>query len=175
VDRDAWEFQIHGWVFETERRGMTLAVFRKALGIDKDELTPGEKTTFAERARSFLADNERGKRVLIRLCGKEYTLGPTRPDGHLSVQLKVATQAIENSLPSEGDKTRIMFRTVADDSNGRVFSGEVHVLEPTGISVISDIDDTIKVSHVTDRKALLRNTFLKPFQPVEGMAEVYRT
>src|SRR2546426_10381894 len=77
---------------------MTLAVFRKALGIDKDELTPGEKTTFAERARSFLADNERGKRVLIRLCGKEYTLGPTRPDGHLSVQLKVANQAIENSL-----------------------------------------------------------------------------
>ena len=40
--------------------------------------------------------------------------------------------------------------------------------------MISDIDDTIKVSEVADRKALLRNTFLKPFEAVDGMAAVYR-
>jgi phosphatidate phosphatase APP1 len=43
-----------------------------------------------------------------------------------------------------------------------------------GLSVISDIDDTIKISHVTDKKRLLEHTFLKPFEAVAGMAAVYR-
>jgi phosphatidate phosphatase APP1 len=41
------------------------------------------------------------------------------------------------------------------------------------VSVISDIDDTIKISEVRNREALLRNTFLGPFRPVPGMAEIY--
>jgi phosphatidate phosphatase APP1 len=41
------------------------------------------------------------------------------------------------------------------------------------VSVLSDLDDTIKISEVRDREALLRNTFLKPFRPVPGMAEIY--
>ena len=43
-----------------------------------------------------------------------------------------------------------------------------------GISVISDIDDTVKISNVTHKKALLRNTFLKEFQPVPGMSNLYQ-
>jgi phosphatidate phosphatase APP1 len=37
--------------------------------------------------------------------------------------------------------------------------------------VISDIDDTIKITQVRDRRATLRNTFLRPFEPAPGMAE----
>ncbi|MFM8471099.1 MAG: phosphatidate phosphatase App1 family protein, partial [Limisphaerales bacterium] len=48
------------------------------------------------------------------------------------------------------------------------------LLADTGLSVISDVDDTIKVSHVRDRRALLRKTFYEPFQAVDGMAAVYR-
>jgi phosphatidate phosphatase APP1 len=39
--------------------------------------------------------------------------------------------------------------------------------------VISDIDDTIKVSNVNDKKALLQNTFVRPYEAVEGMAALY--
>ncbi|HKF67791.1 MAG TPA: App1 family protein, partial [Vicinamibacterales bacterium] len=35
-------------------------------------------------------------------------------------------------------------------------------------------DDTIRISHVRDRAALLRGTFVEPFRAVEGMADVYR-
>lgn len=55
-----------------------------------------------------------------------------------------------------------------------MYGGQVHLLESTGLSVISDLDDTIKVSEVLDRDKLLRNTFLRPFVPVEGMADAYR-
>jgi phosphatidate phosphatase APP1 len=42
------------------------------------------------------------------------------------------------------------------------------------LSVISDIDDTIKNTEVSDQRKLLRNTFLNDFLPVDGMADVYR-
>jgi phosphatidate phosphatase APP1 len=34
-----------------------------------------------------------------------------------------------------------------------------------GVSVVSDIDDTVKASNVVDRSDLLPNTFLRPFEP----------
>jgi phosphatidate phosphatase APP1 len=40
--------------------------------------------------------------------------------------------------------------------------------------VISDVDDTVKVSQVRDRRELLANTFLRAFRGVPGMAEAYR-
>jgi hypothetical protein len=51
---------------------------------------------------------------------------------------------------------------------------DVHFLAPDSLSVISDIDDTIRASHVHARSALLRGTFVDPFQAVHGMADVYR-
>ncbi len=46
----------------------------------------------------------------------------------------------------------------------------VRCSQRTGLSVISDVDDTIKVSHVRERQKLLRKTFYEP----DGMAAVYR-
>jgi phosphatidate phosphatase APP1 len=46
-------------------------------------------------------------------------------------------------------------------------------LPDVGLSIISDIDDTIKVTHVGQRRKLLRQTFTREFEPVAGMAELY--
>ena len=63
---------------------------------------------------------------------------------------------------------------VSPKKNIHPVNGTIQLLAPTGISVISDIDDTIKISDVRDHKDLLRNTFCRPYQPVPGMAERYR-
>lgn len=56
-----------------------------------------------------------------------------------------------------------------------VSQGIVNLIDPTGISIISDIDDTIKETNVTaGAKIILRNTFLKQMQEVKGMADVYK-
>ncbi|KAF9191679.1 hypothetical protein BGZ50_009209 [Haplosporangium sp. Z 11] len=53
--------------------------------------------------------------------------------------------------------------------------GIVNLIDPEGISIISDIDDTIKETNVTaGAKTILKNTFLKEMQEVEGMASVYK-
>ena len=53
-------------------------------------------------------------------------------------------------------------------------SGKLHVVSPQGVSVISDIDDTIKMTEATSRSEMLANTFLRPFEVVEGMAALYQ-
>jgi phosphatidate phosphatase APP1 len=56
-----------------------------------------------------------------------------------------------------------------------VFRGQLQPIGNTGMTVISDIDDTIKMTRVDDRNLMLRNTFLEEFKPVEGIAEVFQT
>jgi len=52
----------------------------------------------------------------------------------------------------------------------------VQLLEDRGVSVISDIDDTVKVSEVfLGVKQLLRNIFFKKWRAAEGMPQLYRS
>lgn len=53
-------------------------------------------------------------------------------------------------------------------------SGHVFLAEEQGISIISDIDDTIKLTEVCHRRKMLRRTFAEPFESIEGMAAIYR-
>jgi phosphatidate phosphatase APP1 len=53
-------------------------------------------------------------------------------------------------------------------------AGTVYLAGRSGISVISDIDDTIKMTDVTSRSRMLARTFLEDFEPVEGMAQVFQ-
>jgi hypothetical protein len=53
-------------------------------------------------------------------------------------------------------------------------AGRVHLVDDEGLSVISDIDDTVKVTAVGNRRELLANTLLREFRAVPGMPEVYR-
>jgi phosphatidate phosphatase APP1 len=54
------------------------------------------------------------------------------------------------------------------------FAGQVLLINPTGLSVISDIDDTIKITNVSNRRAAIVNTFYNDYKPVPGMPELYR-
>jgi phosphatidate phosphatase APP1 len=69
----------------------------------------------------------------------------------------------------------LRFDLVTEADDERRFVGAYQLVAPAGLSVISDIDDTIKRSEVHDREALLRNTFLKEFEAIDGMSGLYRT
>ncbi|SAM04444.1 hypothetical protein [Absidia glauca] len=55
-----------------------------------------------------------------------------------------------------------------------ISTGMVNLIEPTGISIISDIDDTIKETQILHgaRKVLV-NTFFNASKDISGMAETY--
>lgn len=157
---------IHGHIFEAEED----SIFRKGLirsimeGTEEND--DEDNPYLSERIRPFLYDNEGGKSIRIVINGKEYPLDESGDNGHLKTAL---------SLPNLKIKTGsfITYRAVTPPGDHRDFSGRSIFISERGISVISDIDDTIKESNVLDKKELLKNTFMRKFRAVKGMPEFY--
>ena len=172
----AWSVEIHGSIFEPEEgsltREATLGLLRRSLGLTRGQ---GDTELFKKRARAFLVDNERGKRITVRLGGEVYEAGTSEANGHFRATLKLPAAEVQRLLSaSPAGNDWLAFQAVTRPGDRRRFAGRAQLIAPKGLSVISDVDDTIKISMVTDRGALLRNTFLRPFEPVEGMSAVYR-
>ena len=175
IHTNQWEIDFHFWIYESEKRPLTLSLFRKILGFDDDNMSPNETALFQERARRFLADNERDKEIRIVLAGKEMTLGKTEANGHCRQKLPAHFEFSQSGqITNNPGSLRVAFHSISDPDHTNQHTGYCLLLEQKGISVVSDIDDTIKHSDVLHRKELLRNTFLKPYAPIPGMATVYQ-
>ncbi|KAF9283051.1 hypothetical protein BGZ68_005601 [Mortierella alpina] len=110
----------------------------------------------------------------------------SRPGGHFDGTLRMSHEEVEAHRRRQKD-----MHSSAVDADGhpkflRLHAhhadipepshGIVNLIEPEGISIISDIDDTIKETNVTaGARIILRNTFLRDMQEVEGMATVYKS
>ena len=164
-----WEVEIHGCVYEEEKHRIAIALLRQALHFENVNLTPAENALFVKRTRLFMVDHERGKKVVVKADGKTVTLNKSLPDG----QFFGTTHLPESAVTNIGVGT-LMLTTLLRTNDARVFWAEVSLVGETGVTVISDIDDTIKITQVRNRAAALRNTFLEPFKAVPGMAEVYQ-
>ena len=58
--------------------------------------------------------------------------------------------------------------------DNRTFAGQLQLVARTGLSVVSDIDDTIKDSNVRNKRELALNTFVRDFRGVPGMSDLYQ-
>jgi hypothetical protein len=164
-----WECEIRGYVYEPEKRSLIVGLLRETLELKYVDMTDQEAATFAERARLFMVDNQRGRTIVVRVGEREHALGKSRPDGQFSGVIRLP----DAELGTTGTRTT-QIQAVLLAGDPRRFLGQINLVERSGITVISDMDDTVKATQVRDRKVLLRRTFLEPFKPVPGMAEVYR-
>lgn len=160
-----WRIPFHAWVFEEERnslwRRLLVRQVADQLGIEK---VSHAYRLLEQRARYFMADNERNKRLHICIEDEDFTTGPSHANGHC-----YATGLLSRDDYPQGQLTATV---IAD--NGRRFHSTIELIPAQGISVISDIDDTIKISHVHDKKQLMKKTFTEEFTPVPGIAALYR-
>jgi hypothetical protein len=169
-----WELQLHGLVYEPGRHTLMTAALRKALGIHKDDLTAAEREIFRQRAEYFLVDDERGKSLTLELGAQSFALGTSEANGHFEALAVLPSGALPNPA---GLPIRSLFlpgRIIEHKGTRRELSLPLVLLADSGVSVISDIDDTIKISQVRDKQALVKNTFCRPFQAVPGMAATYQ-
>ena len=119
-------------------------------------MSSAENAIFTERARLFMVDHKGGRQVVIRLGDNTYTIGKSASDGRFSgiIHLSEADLAALRSRPSP-------LCAALPPEDVRRFSGDVDFLDDRGVTVISDIDDTIKVTQVRDRQAMFRNTSVR--------------
>jgi len=151
---------------------------------DYSELSEEQKKLFAHRTNDFIADSKSKQVVTIEFDldpdGERLTLsndeGNSRTDFNGLLQSTVtisktrATQLLEAQNSENG---WLRFQAVSGSHHG---SGQIQLIPPSGTSIISDIDDTIKITEIpAGEKVVLRNTFFKPFEATPCMAEFYRT
>ncbi|KAI1388170.1 uncharacterized protein F4822DRAFT_236582 [Hypoxylon trugodes] len=141
------------------------AVNAVATKIDLDEKDPNYPTVEA-RIRPFLQNIKPGAQVKALQRGDlPLKLGPGGRNG-ISSDIK--------GLPDNGGGALIpTFAEVPKGANG-LLEMKTFYAEPEGWGVISDIDDTIKITQTSDPIGILRTTFLDKPEPCPGMPKLYQ-
>lgn len=159
---------VQAWVYEKERRpGMTTAL-SKYLGIDTNQLTPEQQARLYARTQLFRVDSERNKLIKIQFNDQStHSLSKTNKEGRTTGIIKLAP------TPALVTNNIIHYKLFQSGDPAGFNEGTAIFIPQTGVSVISDIDDTIKNSQVTDKKQLLINTFINEFKPIKEMSTWY--
>jgi phosphatidate phosphatase APP1 len=166
-----WNVPIQGRIFEPEENDALRAILLRELREELGQLAELEQQALLEeRLRLFLVDNERNKRVGIRIADQEFVLPPSAPDGYFSGMITLTGSDVERHRQNGSLRCSAVLRP----GDTRDFTGQVYCLAPQGVSVISDIDDTIKISDVRNKRELLLNSLAREYRAVDGMAAVFQ-
>jgi len=183
-----WHIPIKLWVSEqpdTARRLLGKAArrgIRNKAGVKK--LNDAQQSRYENRIEDFIADSESREKVSIAFdddpLNKHYLLsdkqGNSKTDrnGNLHGNLVLSEKRAKTLLESQNANNGwLSFSAVSNDHAG---TGYVRLVSPTGTSVISDIDDTIKDTGITrGHDVVLRNTFFETFKQVPCMSDYYAT
>lgn len=169
-DHSTWHVPVHGWIYEpqdsTTRKAALATILESQYGLAPSART---EANFDRRVNLLLADSERDKRIVVRVGKRNHVLEPSSADGHFRTTLEISV----DEMSGIADADQVRFSAVTRNSELRNFYGQVRLVPPTGLSIISDIDDTVKVSNVRDHKLLFEHTFFLDFTAVPGMADLY--
>ncbi|KAK6070076.1 actin filament organization protein App1 [Seiridium cupressi] len=141
-----------------------VATVAKEVGLEENH---PDSLTIEERILPFLQDIRPGTQVRALFAGsRKLNLGPGGRNG-ISNDIK--------RLPENQDGTILVptFAEVPNEADG-LKEMRTFYAEPEGWGVISDIDDTIKVTMTSDPIGILRSTFVDTPTPCEGMPELYK-
>ena len=176
TEKSVWKFPLHHWIFESDANSLTGKIGGKAIeetlelaGLSDDEV---ESDTYKQRVKWFLVDNKGWKNLSVKVSQfnpfDSVPLATTDFNGHAYTDVYLA---LKKEMRARS-WIKVDVDTLADDP--RKFYGEVQLIPENGVSVISDIDDTIKISEVLDKRKLLKNIFVNEYKAPEGMPELYQ-
>jgi phosphatidate phosphatase APP1 len=174
---DRWHVQVHGEVFAPAPVGLgkrfLLRLLQRAM---KEPDSAFQTELFRSRISRFLARDCKGKTVAVRCdAGTEAITKRSRNNGHFFGSIELPAATIGPLEPGTcGSVGRVRLEIVHPQSSGPLAVGQAFLLPAEGLSIISDIDDTLKHSYVSCKRTLLTNTFLREFSPISGMAELFR-
>lgn len=153
-----------------------LADIARLLGLAREAATEEECldeikdkldiTLIKKRLEPFLNPILPRHTIRIKIADTEtQTLGPSSSSGISSDLLRLHFDARAG--------TQLTTTANSDPSPCFVTPGDTVVAEPTGWGVISDIDDTIKITGTLSPIAVLKSTFIDAPTPVSGMPQLY--
>ncbi|HET9235773.1 MAG TPA: App1 family protein [Oligoflexus sp.] len=153
------------WIFEPEKDSLwRKSLVKSVQGFFPAPEFPSEQKTLERRLHGFTADNKEYKSPAFLLGMRSINPGPSGADGHITAEWNLTLPASEKAQLETGALP------LTWQQGGR----QTPIwISPEGLSVVSDIDDTIKITQVLNRKALVTNSLIKEYQPVPGMPGLY--
>ncbi|KAH8890219.1 hypothetical protein GQ53DRAFT_651271 [Thozetella sp. PMI_491] len=160
-----WEAEFVAAVFRQELPGSWVDTVQEVAG--KVGIKKGDKAidTIQERLVPFTQDILPGRQVMVTFAdgGDNIKLGPGGRNG-ISSDIR--------SVPHVTGGLATSSAVVSESVTGLLEMKTVFA-EPEGWGVISDIDDTIKITQTSDPVGILTSTFVAQPKPTSGMPELY--
>ena len=184
ADPEMWTVPMRVWVHDNrDFPGAEELIERIAVRFFEDDLQgvlePSEKARLERCLAHFIADDKSDESVAIRFADdpneRVFELTQrTTANGVIEESLSIPNQFVrELYAPRGGEERWLTIEARTADGNGSG-TGRIRFLETEGLSVVSDIDDTIKITQVpAGKRTILRNTFLREFRAAPGMRDRY--
>lgn len=174
----AWRLMIQGRVCKqvplSLAKRLMLRGFVRALDLE-DSVARG--SLFNERLQGFLVAPVARRRLHVTVANQTHVLPrKSKSSGLFSCKLDIPRRILQSyrSYGSTPASDILPELQVQCGESPIATSGLVYLAQDRGISVISDIDDTIKRTEVCNRKRMLQRTFSEPFESIPGMSKLYR-
>lgn len=178
---DHWVVPMRTWVHE--RRPRVEKLIKKVVA-EIGDTESNEMELFRLRTQDFLAD-DKSDEVVTFIFDNDPERQKYRVQDHDGEFLKTDRNGlVEGVILLSIEKANELLRlqqssdgwlTYRAVSRGHSGVGRVRLITPTGLSVISDIDDTVKITEIpAGSTVVIKNTFFREFVASPGMATMYQ-
>ncbi|OLN81935.1 Phosphatidate phosphatase APP1-like protein 3 [Colletotrichum chlorophyti] len=160
-----WQAEFVAAIFEKEPKCRVVDIVQgiaQKLGLADDA---EELQTIEERILPFLWDVQPARHLRVVNQKKELKLGPSASNGISTDILKIHDQPSGSTVTSSAAVPR---------GAAGILEMQTFFAAPEGWAIISDVDDTIKLTQTSDPIGILRETFVNEPTPIEGMPELYQ-
>lgn len=174
-----WLMEVVSCVFVDGNHDLAryVAAVADAIGLD-GELGSDEEVRqrITERLQPFLHPIAPARTMKLRTHmpssggigpAQTHSLGPANSHGIVSQTVSLGRHR------DVADRARASSHLVGWEREQDVTAMETVFAHPDGWLVISDIDDSIKITMTSDAGGILRSTFVEEPKPVDGMPELY--
>lgn len=93
---------------------------------------------------------------------------PTTPEGDFDVFVPINSQGLE-----AGNETQKLQKLSTFVSNTTIGNATAYLVPNDGLTVVSDIDDILRITKIYDPKQGLLNSFARPYVAWENMPQIY--
>ncbi|MDG5767979.1 DUF2183 domain-containing protein [Balneolales bacterium ANBcel1] len=182
LDGDEWIVPMR--IYVVEDRDYLESLVTGLIGWSQS-LTQEEKEIFASRISDFVKDSESREEVIFvfendpqeeafQVQDDDGNYPRTNLNGIIEGHIRIPEARAEELLDAQNSDTGwLEVRVVSDEHIG---GGRIRLIEPAGLSVISDIDDTVKITGMPmGLNYIIRKTFLEEYVAAPGMADLYQT
>ena len=173
----SWVVRLRVWVHKRRHLPIPDELVRILLD-ETGALRETEILALRSRLADFVADDDALERVEFQFAGDVENetfrfAKQTDFNGLVEQEFRFPARKIQRLLGEDG--TGSGWLTVVARCKGAEAAGRIRMMQPEGLSVISDVDDTIKITEIPAGPAIvLRNTFLRPYKVVPGTLESYQ-